>query len=111
MQNKSEHLTPNDRDALRVYRSLCAERAAGTLPAAASLGGETLRLPRVRLAGDVDFSVAEPDCCLCSGRGITGHRVLGDASDEVRVPVVCGCVVRRGGVRPDALDRMQEGAP
>ena len=110
MKNKSEHLTPNDREALRLYRSLCEQRAAGTLPAAASLGGETLRLPRVRLTGDVDLSVAEPDCSRCDGRGIAGHRVLGDASDEVRVPVVCGCVVRRGGVRPDALDRMQGGA-
>lgn len=111
MQDKNEHhLTPNDRDALRVYRSLCEQRAAGTLPAAASLGGETLRLPRVRLAGDVDLSMADPDCAGCQGSGIAGHRVLADESGEVRVAVICGCVVRRGGVRADALDRMQGGA-
>lgn len=110
MQTKHEHLTPNDREALRVYRSLCEQRAAGTLPAAASLGGETLRLPRVRLGDDVDLSVAEPDCSCCDGRGIAGHRVFGDASNEVRVPIVCGCVVRRGGIRADVLDRLQGGA-
>ena len=106
-----QHLTPNDREALRVYRSLLDQRAAGTLPAAAAVGCETLRLPRVRLAGDVDLSVAASGCTDCQGEGITGHRVLEDATGQVRVPVVCGCVVRGGGVRRDALDGMQGGSP
>jgi hypothetical protein len=111
MQTKNEqHLTPNDRDALRVYRSLCEQRAAGTLPAVAALGGETLRLPRVRLAGDVDLTVADSTCAACGGQGIAGSRTLSDSSGEVRVPVVCGCVIRGGGLRPDALDLIHGGA-
>jgi len=107
MTKSEPHLTPNAREALRVYRSFCEQRAAGTLPAAASLGGETLRLPRVRLAEDVDLSKAKPGCKSCHGTGIAGQRVFEDASGEVHVPIVCACVVRRGGVRRDALDRMQ----
>lgn len=109
-KTEQRQLTSNDREALRVYRSLEAQRRAGTLPAAASLSGATMRLPRVRLASDVDLSKAKPSCAGCHGTGIAGHRVLkGDDAGEVRVPVVCGCVLRRGGVRQDALDRMQGG--
>lgn len=112
MQEENEqHLTPNDREALRVYRSLVEQRAAGTLPAAAAIGKVTLRMPRVRLSQDVDLSKADPSCTGCHGTGIAGHRVLSDPSGEVRVPVVCSCVVRQGGVRADALDRMEGGSP
>ena len=110
MTKNEPHLTLNDREALRVYRSLCDQRAAGTLPAAAALGAETLRLPRVRLAHDVDLEKADPRCKGCHGTGIAGNRVLQDASGEARVPIVCACVVRRGGVRQDALDRLGGGA-
>lgn len=103
-------LTLNDREALRIYSSLLKQRQEGTLPSAAVLGGDTFRLPRVRLAGDIDFSKAKRSCKRCHGTGVQGHRLLKDDRGEIRVPIVCPCVVEAGGVKQDKLDQIMGGA-
>jgi hypothetical protein len=52
----------------------------------------------MRYAEDVDLTKAKPSCKRCHGVGITGHLL----KDDQRIPVVCRCVVREGGVRPDS---------
>ena len=104
-------MTKNDREALRVYRSLLKQREAGTLPSVGGLAGETMRMPRVRLAQDVDLSKADPKCDSCGGSGVKEHHVLEDESGRVEVPVVCSCVVNAGGVHRDKLDDVLEATP
>jgi len=64
--------------------------------------------PRVRLASHIDTSKAKPGCGHCHGRGIVGYKRadLGDGNGEQRIPVICRCVSRAGGVKPDELDRI-----
>jgi hypothetical protein len=57
---------------------------------------------RVRLATDVDLSLASDDCPRCEGRGVVRFEQAGNQ----RVPVVCGCVSRNGGVSEDRLDQV-----
>jgi hypothetical protein len=65
------------------------------------------RAPRVRLAADVDLKKAKRGCKHCNGTGRSGWATI-PMSDQpegrVRVPVICRCVTRRGGVRRDMLD-------
>lgn len=73
--------------------------------------------PRVRLAKDIDLSMAKPGCKHCGGPpkkpgdrgGIVGFKVIDvpDANGKIikqEVPIICRCVTRRGGVKPDLLD-------
>lgn len=55
--------------------------------------------PKVRPVTDVDFTKAKPSCKHCHGRGYTGfmHVKQQDGADA-SVRVLCGCVVKRGGV-------------
>jgi len=64
--------------------------------------------PRVRLAKSVDLSKAKDGCKRCNGRGITGYKTadLGDGDGEQKIPIICRCVSRNGGVKPDELDRI-----
>ena len=64
--------------------------------------------PRVRLAKNVDLTKAKPGCKRCNGRGVTGHRLadLGDGKGEQKIPIICRCVSRNDGVKPDELDRI-----
>lgn len=56
--------------------------------------------PIVRPAGSVDLSAAKPGCRHCGGRGIVAYRTIHDE----RVPIICRCVGRRGGVHATPLD-------
>lgn len=64
--------------------------------------------PRVRLAKHIDLTKAKPGCKRCGGRGIRGYKTadLGDGEGEQRIPIICRCVSRAGGVQPDELDRI-----
>lgn len=52
----------------------------------------------LRNANDVDLTKARPSCRRCHGVGITGHLL----KDDQRIPIVCRCVVRNGGVQASA---------
>jgi hypothetical protein len=62
---------------------------------------------RLRLGKDVDLSKADPNCA-CKGRGVKEWRPPTPeqvAAGQVEpIPVLCPCVVKRGGVRKDDLD-------
>jgi hypothetical protein len=62
---------------------------------------------RVRLAKDVDLSKADPSCKRCLGTGSLGTKVIpgNRGCEPTRIPLVCRCVARGGGVRPDRIDR------
>lgn len=64
---------------------------------------------RFRLASDIDLSVADKDCKRCKGSGIVRYQVV-SGSDIVsgKVPVICRCVTRNGGVSKDLYDRWLE---
>lgn len=64
--------------------------------------------PRVRLAKHIDLSKAKPGCKHCNGRGVTSYKTadLGDGSGPQKIPIICKCVSRGGGVEPDELDRI-----
>jgi len=64
--------------------------------------------PRVRLATSIDLSKAKPGCKRCHGSGVVGHKVadLGDGEGEQKIPIICRCVSRNKGVKPDELDRI-----
>lgn len=59
-----------------------------------------MREPIVRPASCVDLGAAKPGCRHCAGRGIVAYRTI----REERVPVICRCVGRRGGVGPNPVD-------
>jgi hypothetical protein len=56
---------------------------------------------RIRSVEDFDFSKAKASCRKCNGTGIVGHL----NKDGQRIPIVCNCVEKNGGVRADALDK------
>lgn len=64
--------------------------------------------PRVRLSSNIDLSKAKPGCNRCNGNGITGYKTadLQDGGGEQKIPIVCRCVSRNGGVKTDELDRI-----
>jgi hypothetical protein len=53
----------------------------------------------LRHANDVDLTKATQSCRRCHGVGITGHLLR----EGQRVPLICRCVVRNGGVRQDSF--------
>ena len=66
--------------------------------------------PRLRLPKDIDFSKAKHHN-RCHGTGISGYRKIDNPEkpgESLKVPVVCRCVTRAGGVRRDAFDKMSE---
>ncbi len=69
----------------------------------------TTRAPRVRLAADVDLGQAKHDCRRCHGTGRSGWATIpmpDQPEGRARVPVICRCVSRAGGVRRDMLDQI-----
>jgi hypothetical protein len=67
------------------------------------------RAPRVRLAVDVDLKKAKRGCKHCNGTGRSGWATIpmpDQPEGRARVPVICRCVTRRGGVRRDMLDKI-----
>ncbi len=66
---------------------------------------------RLRLATDVDLSLAKPGCARCHGTGRCGYKTIEDPEnpgEELKVPIVCRCVTRRGGVKKDMMDEILE---
>lgn len=49
----------------------------------------------LRHADDIDLTKAKQSCRRCRGVGITGHLLR----DEKRIPIICRCVIRNGGVK------------
>lgn len=49
----------------------------------------------LRHADDVDLTKAKLSCRHCHGVGLTGHLL----KDGQRIPIICRCVVRNGGVQ------------
>lgn len=65
--------------------------------------------PRLRLTSTIDLDKAKPGCKHCHGTGVRGHKTIDNPEDpgnDMRVPLICRCVTRRGGVAEDALDRI-----
>lgn len=88
----------NSKRALELFAKAKAERAKGAGPNA--LGISTAPLLRVQRADRVDLAKADPNCKRCHGTGLLGHRVIpGNRGCEPnRIPLVCRCVARRGGL-------------
>jgi len=67
--------------------------------------------PRLRLATDIDLSRAKQSCTRCHGTGRRGYKTIQDPEnpgDEIKVPIICRCVTRRGGVKKDMMDEILE---
>ena len=63
---------------------------------------------RLRLATAIDLSKAR-DHKRCNGTGVCGYKEIDDPENpggKVKVPIICRCISRRGGVKKDAFDKM-----
>lgn len=87
-----------DNEAVRMFRDMKAKRDAGELPEVATAGPSALR---IRLPGDIDLSKRDRSCRRCK-RGILRYERAGGQ----RIPVICKCVSRGGGVKPAPELRM-----
>lgn len=126
-------LTARQRRTLALYEALIEEREQGIAERRAQAaeagtesgegrgpgGAENAPLRRLRFARDpktgrpaIDLSKADPACERCGGTGRLADKLLDDPEGEgvLRVPVVCVCVHRGGGVARDALDRLLDKA-
>ncbi len=103
-QKPTNGLDENSKTALRVHDRLVALRKAGKLKSVASVD---LPLPRVRKADDVDISKADSNCNDCKGKGIKSYIEVEELDEKI--PVICKCVARGGGVKKDQYDRIMEG--
>ncbi len=61
---------------------------------------------RVRLAEHIDLSKANKNCKRCDGTGVAGYEV----TDQERIPRICRCVSKGGGVQRDRLDELLDKA-
>lgn len=100
MADKHEGLDQGQREALRLF-----EHARKVRDQAAKFGIQTSPL-RVRLAAHVDLSKANPSCKRCHGTGVLHWQTVG----EQRIPTVCRCVAKGGGVQKDKLDQLLDQA-
>lgn len=114
--------TESVRRTLAMYRSLEAEREKQRIDlAVATEAGEIdpdepqiverlrhTRNKKGKLA--IDLSKADPDCASCGGTGRKPDRIIRDEAGEVsdRLPFICICVKRGGGVAKDMLEKMME---
>ena len=73
-----------------MFREMKRKRDAGELPELAAVESAALR---IRLPRDIDLSKHDPDCGRCEG-GVLRYEQAG----AERIPVVCRCVTRGGGV-------------
>lgn len=94
-------LDANSKLALEMYERAQAAKARGE----AQDIGTSVAPMRVRLASQVDLTKAKSNCKRCHGTGISHYKVEGDQ----RIPAVCSCVVKAGGVAEDKLDRFMRG--
>jgi len=72
---------------------------------AASVG--PLRAPPVARAEDVDLSKAKPGHKRCNGTGIVGYKTINTVEGEVKIPIICRCVTRRGGVKTPGGEKLK----
>lgn len=88
----------NSRRALARFRK--AKQEASRSPNANALGISTAPMLRVRKGSDVDLAKADPQCKRCLGTGLLGTKVIpGNRGCEPnRIPLICRCVARGGGV-------------
>lgn len=91
-----------DKAALELFERMRADREDHH----AGIGIEVAPM-RVRLASDVDLTLATDDCPECGGTGVKRTEQAGSQA----VPVVCGCVVRAGGVSEDRVAELRSGSP
>jgi hypothetical protein len=106
----TEHTDDVAGPALHVVSDAEAEGVAEDLLRSKTImpDGST-RAPRVRLAADVDLGKAKKGCRRCGGSGRVGYATIpmpDQPGGRARVPVICRCVTRRGGVRKDMLDQI-----
>lgn len=64
--------------------------------------------PRLRLAKHINLGQADATCNRCGGTGVVRYENVDDKGSTIRVPVICRCVSRNGGVQKDQLDRALE---
>lgn len=97
-------LDRNSQQALDLFREAKKRCDAGK---DRSIGFDVAPM-RVRLARDVDLTKANPSCKRCHGTGKVGDKLVPGtrAGDQMRVPLICRCVVKGGGVRMDKIDEM-----
>jgi len=65
---------------------------------------------RLRLKSTVDLSVAK-NHNRCRGTGIIGYRTMENPErkgETIKVPIICRCVMQRGGVKEDAFDKIMK---
>jgi len=65
--------------------------------------------PRLRLAASIDLGKADPECPVCKGKGVVKYQdhvehKKGFRPKHIKIPVICGCVVKGSGIAKDALD-------
>ena len=64
------------------------------------------KAPRLRLSDHVDLGKANRACDRCNGGGIVRFEEIDDKNKKLNVPVICRCVSRNGGIKPDMFDKM-----
>ena len=62
--------------------------------------------PRVELTENVDLSKAKSGCMRCHGTGIRGAEHVKTATGTERIPIICRCVSRNGGVKLRGAERI-----
>ncbi len=101
------NLTNDDQVSLKFHQDRLAAKEKGKLkstPFNDKNPAPTATPPRVRAFDDVDFSKARPNCKRCKGTGILHYQIV-PGTDE-RIPVICKCLTRNGGLKKDQLDRI-----
>ncbi len=94
----------NSKTAIELFRRAQRLKEQGKLNKGFGIGPAST-MPRVRLRSHVDLTKADASCERCSGSGVSGYEQAG----EERIQVICVCVSRGGGVKPDKLDAVLRG--
>lgn len=104
--------SPNDAAALALHKEAKERKdQEGTIGSA--------KIQRPALAKNIDLSKADPLCTTCGGTGVARYQVIKGAvtqrrgfrkkrEPDQRIPVICSCVVKNGGVKEDAYDKMRK---
>lgn len=90
----------NSRRALALFKKAQEQAKRGAGPNA--LGVNVQPMLRVARADAVDLTKADPSCKRCHGTGLLGTRVIpgNRGCEPTKIPLVCRCVGRGGGVAP-----------
>lgn len=104
--------SPNDAEALQLHKQAKERKdQEGTIGSA--------KIQRPALAKNIDLSKADPLCTTCGGTGVARYQVIKGTvirkkgfrpkkEPDQKVPVLCGCVVRNGGVKEDSYDKIRK---